>query len=307
MKVENRQIDIRVSVMATVYGENVVMRLLDRSSAVMGLADLGLPKEAVKSYEKLIQRPHGIILVTGPTGSGKTTTLYASLNAINSSRKNIVTIEDPVEYHLNGIRQIQVEPRAGVNFATGLRSILRQDPDVIMVGEIRDKETAEIAIQAALTGHLVFSTLHTNDASGAITRLIDMGIEPFLITSSLGAVLAQRLVRVVCKDCKEEYIPSSEVLKEIGLEGGPDSRVKFYRGKGCLKCKDTGYKGRVGIYELMAMDEKLHNLIVAKASSEEIKRHCRSSGGLSLRQDGLEKAKAGITTIEEVLRLTPKE
>ena len=307
MKVENRQIDIRVSVMATVYGENVVMRLLDRSSTVMGLPDLGLSKEAVKSYEKLIQSPHGIILVTGPTGSGKTTTLYASLNAINSSQKNIVTIEDPVEYHLNGIRQIQVEPRAGVNFATGLRSILRQDPDVIMVGEIRDKETAEIAIQAALTGHLVFSTLHTNDASGAITRLIDMGIEPFLITSSLRAVLAQRLVRVVCKDCKEEYIPSEEVLREIGLGSNQDSPIKFYRGKGCLKCKNTGYKGRIGIYELMAMDEKLHNLIVAKASSEEIKRYCRSSGGLSLRQDGLEKAKAGITTIEEVLRLTPKE
>ncbi|OGX11583.1 MAG: type II secretion system protein GspE [Omnitrophica WOR_2 bacterium GWB2_45_9] len=307
MKVENRQIDIRVSVMATVYGENVVMRLLDRSSTVMGLPDLGLSKEVVKSYEKLIQSPHGIILVTGPTGSGKTTTLYASLNAINSSQKNIVTIEDPVEYHLNGIRQIQVEPRAGVNFATGLRSILRQDPDVIMVGEIRDKETAEIAIQAALTGHLVFSTLHTNDASGAITRLIDMGIEPFLITSSLRAVLAQRLVRVVCKDCKEEYIPSEEVLREIGLGSNQDSPIKFYRGKGCLKCKNTGYKGRIGIYELMAMDEKLHNLIVAKASSEEIKRYCRSSGGLSLRQDGLEKAKAGITTIEEVLRLTPKE
>ena len=307
MKVENRQIDIRVSVMATVYGENVVMRLLDRSSTVMGLPDLGLSKEVVKSYEKLIQSPHGIILVTGPTGSGKTTTLYASLNAINSSQKNIVTIEDPVEYHLNGIRQIQVEPRAGVNFATGLRSILRQDPDVIMVGEIRDKETAEIAIQAALTGHLVFSTLHTNDASGAITRLIDMGIEPFLITSSLRAVLAQRLVRVVCKDCKEEYIPSEEVLREIGLGSNQDSPIKFYRGKGCLKCKNTGYKGRIGIYELMAMDEKLHNLIVAKASSEEIKRYCRSSGGLSLRQDGLEKAKAGTTTIEEVLRLTPKE
>ena len=186
-------------------------------------------------------------------------------------------------------------------------AILRQDPDVIMVGEIRDKETAEIAIQAALTGHLVFSTLHTNDASGAITRLIDMGIEPFLITSSLRAVLAQRLVRVVCKDCKEEYIPSEEVLREIGLGSNQDSPIKFYRGKGCLKCKNTGYKGRIGIYELMAMDEKLHNLIVAKASSEEIKRYCRSSGGLSLRQDGLEKAKAGTTTIEEVLRLTPKE
>ncbi|TAN61967.1 type II secretion system protein GspE, partial [bacterium] len=255
MKMESRQIDIRVSVMPTIYGENVVMRLLDRSSAILSLSRLGFSKEVSEGYQKLIRRPYGIILVTGPTGSGKTTTLYASLNVINSGEKNIVTIEDPVEYHLAGIRQIQVDPKAGISFANGLRAILRQDPDIIMVGEIRDKETAEIAIQAALTGHLVFATLHTNDACGAVTRLVDMGVEPFLVSSSLIGVLAQRLVRAICADCKEEYAPSPEALKDIGSSGTQQSEVKFYRGKGCPKCLATGYRGRIGMFELMLANE----------------------------------------------------
>lgn len=308
MKMENRQIDIRVSVVPTVYGENVVMRLLDRGSAILSLAKLGFSEEILRRQEKLIHLPHGIILVTGPTGSGKTTTLYASLNVINSGEKNILTIEDPVEYHIAGIRQIQVDSKAGITFANGLRSILRQDPDVIMVGEIRDKETAEVAIQAALTGHLVFSTLHTNDAAGAITRLIDMGVEPFLISSSVSGVLAQRLMRMVCKDCKEEYTPTKEALKDIGIkESDLTPSIKFYIGKGCPKCMNTGYKGRIGIFELMLIDEKIHNLIIAKATREEIRRQAKSSGMVTLKDDGLEKVKEGLTTVEEVLRLTQEE
>ena len=308
MKMENRSIDIRVSVMPTIYGENVVMRLLDRSSSIVSLPKLGFSKEILEKYQKLIHRPYGIILVTGPTGSGKTTTLYASLNVINSGEKNIVTIEDPVEYHLAGVRQVQVDPKAGINFANGLRSILRQDPDIIMVGEIRDKETAEIAIQAALTGHLVFATLHTNDAPGAVTRIVDMGIEPFLVSSSLIGVLAQRLVRAICRDCKEEYAPSQEVLRDIGYDGSQgELEIKFYRGKGCAKCLQTGYKGRIGIFELMLTDEKIRNLITAKAACEEIKRQAEASGMLSLKNYGMQKTRDGITTIEEVLRLTQEE
>lgn len=309
MKMENRSIDIRVSVMPTIYGENVVMRLLDRASAVLSLSKLGFSQEVLEKYQKLIHRPYGIILVTGPTGSGKTTTLYGSLHIINSGEKNIVTIEDPVEYHLAGVRQIQVDPKAGINFANGLRAILRQDPDIIMVGEIRDKETAEIAIQAALTGHLVFATLHTNDAPGAVTRLVDMGVEPFLVSSSLIGVLAQRLVRAICKDCKETYIPSDEVLRDIGYSGAKEQAldIKFYRGKGCAKCLQTGYKGRVGIFELMLTDEKIRNLITAKAPCEEIKQQAEAAGMLSLKNDGMQKIRDGITTIEEVLRLMQEE
>lgn len=307
MKMENRAIDIRVSVVPTIYGENVVMRLLDRGSAVLSLSKLGFSRDVLEKYQRLIRRPYGIILVTGPTGSGKTTTLYASLHIINSGEKNIVTIEDPVEYHLAGVRQIQVDPKAGISFANGLRSILRQDPDIIMVGEIRDKETAEIAIQAALTGHLVFATLHTNDAPGAVTRLVDMGLEPFLVSSSLIGVLAQRLVRAVCRDCKEEYLPSQEALKDIGYDGRQDAQIKFYRGRGCLRCHETGYKGRVGIFELMLADEKTRNLITAKAPLDEIKKQAQASGMLSLKDDGMQKAKDGLTTAEEVLRITLEE
>lgn len=305
MKMESRQIDIRVSIVPTIYGENVVMRLLDRSSAVLSLTRLGFSKEVLEKYEKLIHKPYGIVLVCGPTGSGKTTTLYASLNTINSKEKNIITIEDPVEYHLGGIRQIQLDPKANVTFANGLRSILRQDPDIIMVGEIRDRETAEIAIQAALTGHLVFSTLHTNDAPGAVTRLIDMGIEPFLISSSLAGVLAQRLVRTICKECKEEYAPGDEVLKDAGKVSG--SEVKFYRGKGCHKCLNSGYKGRVAIFELMLIDDKTRGLITSKAPREELKKQTQALGMLTLKDDGLQKVKEGSTTVEEILRLTQEE
>ncbi|MFH0772071.1 MAG: type II secretion system ATPase GspE [Candidatus Omnitrophota bacterium] len=305
LKVENRQIDCRVSVIPTVYGENVVMRLLDLNSVLLGLEELGFSSDALKAYEKLIRKPYGVILVTGPTGSGKTTTLYSSLSILNFPEKNIVTIEDPVEYRMNMIRQMQVNVKAGLVFSRGLRSILRQDPDIIMVGEIRDLDTAEIAIQAALTGHLVFSTLHTNDAPGAITRLIDMGIEPFLISSSITGILAQRLVRVICGNCKENYAPSEDVLKDLGL--AETKGVVFYKGKGCDECKYTGYKGRVGIFELMVPNDELRALIVAKASSGEIRKVALKNGMKTMQEDGLERVKLGITTLEEVLRVTQQE
>ncbi|MCK5179269.1 MAG: type II/IV secretion system protein, partial [Candidatus Omnitrophica bacterium] len=270
-------IDIRVSSVPTSYGENIVMRLLDSTSILFGLEQLGFTPAALKTFQKLLARPNGIILVTGPTGSGKTSTLYAALNSINTPDKNIITIEDPVEYHLEGIRQIQVNPQVDLTFANGLRSILRQDPDVIMVGEIRDVETAEIAIQAALTGHLVFATLHTNDAPGAITRLIDMGVEPFLIASSVAGVVAQRLVRTFCKDCK---------------------------GKGCKDCHETGYRGRQAINELMTFNEEIRALVMKKASSDEIRKVALKVGMKSLRDDGLDKVKDGMTSKEEVLRVT---
>ena len=277
IKMGNHAIDIRVSSVPTSYGENVVMRLLDSSSILFGLEQLGFVEATLKTYQGLLSRPNGIILVTGPTGSGKTSTLYASLNSINTPDKNIITIEDPVEYHLEGVRQIQVNPKVDLTFANGLRSILRQDPDVIMVGEIRDVETAEIAIQAALTGHLVFATLHTNDAPGAITRLIDMGVEPFLIASSVAGVVAQRLVRTFCADCK---------------------------GKGCKNCHETGYRGRQAINELMCFDEGIRALVMKKSSSEEIRKAAIKAGMKSLRDDGLDKVKSGITSKEEVLRVT---
>ncbi|MBI2166723.1 MAG: type II/IV secretion system protein [Candidatus Omnitrophica bacterium] len=280
LKIESREIDIRVSAMPTIYGENVVLRLLDPSSALLSLSQIGFPREILEKYGTLIRRPYGIILVTGPTGSGKTTTLYASLDKINSVEKNIITIEDPVEYRLSGIRQTQVNPKVNLTFANGLRSILRQDPDILMVGEIRDRDTCEIAIQAALTGHLVFSTLHTNDAAGAITRMIDMGAEPFLIASSVIGILAQRLVRKVCQDC---------------------------RGKGCPKCLKTGYRGRIGIYELLIPDEKVRSLTVAKAGVDEIRKYVRSTGMTTLKENGMHQAKAGVTTPEEVLRVTQEE
>ncbi len=277
MKMEGRDIDIRVSCVPTIYGENVVMRLLDRSQVILELKQLGFPSAVLAKYEQLIRRPHGIILVCGPTGSGKTTSLYASLNMINSEEKNIITIEDPIEYHLAGIRQMQVNPKVKLNFSTGLRSILRQDPDIIMVGEIRDKESAEIAVQAALTGHLVFSTLHTNDAPGAITRLVDMGVEPFLLSSSIIGILAQRLVRTICEKCK---------------------------GKGCKNCLNTGFKGRIGIYELMLLNEEIKELLTKKVSADEIRKNAIKAGMQLLREDGQEKVKKGITTKEEVLRVT---
>jgi len=308
IKMEGREIDVRVSCMPTIYGENVVLRLLDVASALLGLEKLGFSNEILKIYRKIITRPHGIILVTGPTGNGKTTTLYSSLDKINTVEKNIITIEDPVEYKLEGIRQIQVNPKVDLTFANGLRSILRQDPDIIMVGEMRDFETAEIAIQAALTGHLVFSTLHTNDAPGAVTRMIDMGVEPFLVSSSVIAILAQRLVRTICPNCKVEYTPTSEELEDIGLKPKDlKGKPTFYRGKGCAKCDDTGYKGRIGIVEFMVTDDEIRNLIVSRASTDEIRKKAISSGMIAMKDDGIEKIKAGITTVEEVLRVTTEE
>ncbi len=303
IKLENKDLDIRVSTFPTVHGENVVLRLLDKSSLLLGLKELGMFEKDLEIFKKLIRRPNGIILVTGPTGSGKTSTLYAALAVINSIEKNIITIEDPVEYELPLIRQTQVTPLAGITFANGLRGILRQDPDIIMVGEIRDKETADVAIQAALTGHLVFSTLHTNDAPSALTRLIDMGVEPFLASSSVIGIVAQRLIRLICDKCKEPYQPSDDVLKELGLK----ARTKFYRGKGCPKCQNTGIKGRMGIFELLVISEEIRTLIDAKKSADEIGRKARELGMKTLRDDGLVKVRDGLTTLEEVLRATEVE
>ena len=299
IKVENRDIDLRVSTFPTIYGENIVIRILDKGTVLLDLDTLGFSKNTKKDFESLIKHPHGIILVTGPTGSGKTTTLYSALSTIDSKEKNIITVEDPVEYHLGRIRQSQINPKAGLTFASGLKSILRQDPDIIMVGEIRDKETVEISIQAALTGHLVFSTLHTNDAVSALTRLLDMGVESFLISSSVMGILAQRLVRKVCEKCKESYKPSDEILKGIGKD-----IKKLFRGKGCNNCKDTGYKGRVGIFELLIINEEIRKMIIARASNDVIKRKAVEMGMKTLSDDGLEKVSKGITTIDEIIKIT---
>lgn len=303
IKVETAQIDLRVSSLPTIFGENIVMRLLDTTSILIGLSQLGFDEQNLEQFKSLIVKPHGIILVTGPTGSGKTTTLYSALNTINTPDKNIITVEDPVEYQLRGVRQSQINPKAGLTFSNGLRSILRQDPDVIMVGEIRDLETAEISVQAALTGHLVFSTLHTNDAPSSLTRLIDMGVEPFLISSSVIGIIAQRLVRTICNACKESYVPSKEVLSEIGIKL-PETNLKFYRGKGCKACKNTGYKGRIGIFEQLLLNEKVRDLVLAKTSSTQIKRIAQEAGMRTLREDGIAKVLSGITTIDEVIRVT---
>ena len=307
MEIENQIVDTRISVMPTVHGENIVIRLLNLQSALMSLEQLGLPEENLAQFRKSIQKPYGIILITGPTGSGKTTTLYAALNQINTPEKHIVTIEDPVEYQLPLIRQIQVNPAVNLTFATGLRSILRQDPDIIMVGEIRDKETAEIAIQAALTGHLVFSTLHTNSAASAVTRLLEMGIQQFLISSTVICVMAQRLIRTVCKDCAVSYAPSETDLQNLALISNDAVKrppTQLYRGKGCLNCKRTGYRKRSGIFEMLIPDHEIRDLVMNKASSEEIELQAISKGMRTLRQDGLEKIKKGITTIDEVMRAT---
>ncbi len=298
-----REIDIRTSIFPTVFGEKGVLRILDRASATVSLDQLGLLADSRKKFENMITKPNGIILVTGPTGSGKTTTLYSMLEKINSLEKNIITLEDPVEYHLDIIIQSQVNPKVGMTFAGGLRSILRQDPDVIMVGEIRDLETAEISVQAALTGHLVLSTLHTNDAPGAITRLLDMKIEPFLISSSLLGVVAQRLVRKICSECKKEYVPGLEVIDRVGsLKSGGE--ITFYKGEGCKACKETGYKGRIGIFELMTMDGEIKMLLGARAQSGRIKKAAMDAGMQTLQEDGMDKVRRGITTVEEVLRVT---
>jgi general secretion pathway protein E len=304
IKIADKDIDIRVSVIPTTFGERIVLRLLNKSSAHFGLEEIGLFPEHLKALEELIQRPNGILFVTGPTGSGKTTTLYAALSRINSSDKNIVTIEDPVEYQLFGIAQIQVNPKIGLTFAHGLRSILRHDPDVVLVGEVRDPETAEIAIQAAMTGHLVFSTLHTNDAASAITRLLDMGIEPFRIASVVRAVAAQRLVRVLCADCKEAFSPPEEILRDAGILPDRLRGRRVYRAKGCPACAGTGYRGRTGIYEIMLVSEPIRHLIMRKADSASIARQALEEGMKTLRDDGAEKVLAGVTAVEELVRVT---
>ncbi len=301
VSVGGRQIDVRVSVIPMLFGEGVVMRLLDKSNVMFTLPELGMAEDTFEVFREQIRRPHGIFLVTGPTGSGKTTTLYAALQAIVSGEIKVLTVEDPVEYHLDGVNQIQVHPEIGMTFARGLRAILRHDPDVVMIGEIRDYETAEAAIQAALTGHLVFSTLHTNDACSAATRLIDMGVEPFLVTSTLEGAMAQRLVRRVCPGCKEAYDPDPASLpSDFQLEPGE----KLYRGAGCRQCRHTGYRGRTGVFELMASSEPVRQKILASASTSEIAAAARAEGMRMLREDGWRKVRAGVTTPEEVLRST---
>lgn len=304
IKIAHKEVDIRVSLIPTAFGERVVLRLLDKNATIYDLEDIGFTKNNYQGLSKLLQKSHGIILVTGPTGSGKSTTLYAGLNKINAPDLNILTIEDPIEYQIKGIGQIQANPKIDLTFARGLRSILRQDPDVIMIGEIRDLETAEIAIQASLTGHLVLSTLHTNDSAGALTRLIDMGIEPFLVSSSLLGVLAQRLVRVICPHCKVSYTPASAELEELGFDPSQIKDPVFYHGQGCSECFETGYHGRTGIYELLLTTEKITKLIMQNADSNIIKKAALQHGMITLRKDGADKVLRGITTIEEVLRVT---
>jgi general secretion pathway protein E len=306
VKIGHQEIDVRVSTIPTSFGERVVLRLLDKSGSLISLTDLGLESEKLDLLENLVRSPNGIILVTGPTGSGKTTTLYAVLSSINIPDINIITIEDPVEYQIEGINQIQVNPKIDLTFASGLRSIVRQDPDVILVGEIRDKETAEIAVQSALTGHLVFSTLHTNDSASAITRLVDIGVEPFLISSSILAVVAQRLVRVLCKDCKEAYTPDKLALRTIGITEEQAQKASIHKAVGCEHCFHTGYKGRTGIFEMMILDSSLKSIILKTYDSNQIKNEAVNRNMITLRQDGVRKVLNGISTIEEVLRVTQK-
>lgn len=311
MSVAGKDIDLRISTFPTLYGENVVIRILDRSGGILRLKQLGFSDDVLEKFNELIKRPYGIILVTGPTGSGKTTTLYAALNEIDSVEKNIITVEDPIEYELENVRQSQVNVKAGLTFARGLRAIVRQDPDIIMVGEIRDKETADISIHAALTGHLVFSTLHTNDAPSAANRLIDMGMEPFLISSSVIGIMAQRLVRILCPSCKEEYSPPRDILERLGIhekdiEASEQKGKKavFYNPKGCRKCKQRGYIGRMAIYELLLPNDKIKEMISEKTSASVLREEAVKAGMKTLRTAGIEKVLSGLTSISEILRVT---
>jgi len=305
LKVLGKEIDLRVSTLPTLYGESVVMRILDRNdSSLFDLQKLGFPRHVLSKIEKLTAMPHGILLVTGPTGSGKSTTLYSAMKRINLPDKKIITIEDPVEYQMDGINQIHVNAQIGLTFAAGLRHIVRQDPDVIMIGEIRDLETAEIAIRSALTGHLVFSTLHTNDAPSAITRLVDMGVENYLLSSCLIGVLAQRLVRIICQHCKKEYETEAEHVQVLGFSVDGSRMIRLYKGEGCESCGFTGYESRKGIFELMEPDDEIRRMVVANESSNVIAQYARSRGMKTLKEDGLEKVLAGVTTLDEVLRVT---
>ena len=307
LRVKGKEIDFRVSTVPTIHGESIVLRILDKGSIVLDVEKLGFPEDTLRGFRDLVERPHGIILVTGPTGSGKTTTLYCALEKINSPEKKIITVEDPVEYQLRGINQIQVKPAIGLTFANALRSIVRQDPDVILIGEIRDAETAEIAIQSALTGHLVLSTLHTNDAPSAITRLIDMGMEDYLLSSTIIGILAQRLVRVACPHCRVPYTPDPAILREMRLDRGDLSGFQISEVKGCENCGQTGYWGRQGIFEFFKITEEIQGLILGKKDSNIIKESARKQGMRTLREDGWLKVKQGVTTISEVLRVTQEE
>jgi len=301
IRVQGREIDVRVSIIPMLYGEGVVMRLLDKTRMNFNISKVGLGDENLKTFEQLISLPHGMLLVTGPTGSGKTSTLYSALNAIKSPQVKIITVEDPVEYQTSGIQQIQVHSRIGLTFAAGLRSILRHDPDIVLIGEIRDGETAESAIQASLTGHVVFSTLHTNDSAGAFTRLVDMGIEPYLVASTVEGVLAQRLVRVLCPNCKTPYTPVHEEMPHDFPLPYPEH---LYKANGCRQCRGTGYVGRMGIFELLVTDSGVRQLCIDRASSSEIKAHAMQRGLITLRQDGWNKVAQGLTSVDEVARVT---
>jgi len=305
VRLGQREVDLRVSTVPTSFGERCVLRILDKSSGVYGLDELGLWPDDLKKLDSLLNRAHGVIFVTGPTGSGKSTSLYAYLNRINSAEKNVITIEDPIEYQLEGISQIQVASKKGMNFATSLRHVLRQDPDVIMVGEVRDVETARMAIQSSLTGHLVFSTLHTNDAAGAISRLLDLGVEPYLVSSSLIAIVAQRLVRRICPECRKPSYPTAQQLSELGLGSLEDNEgAHFYVGEGCERCFKTGYRGRTGIYEVMLINDRIQELIYRQETAGVIKKLALEAGMQTLRMDGARKVLAGQTTVAEVLRVT---
>lgn len=306
LKIDGKTIDVRVASLPSAYGEKLTLRLLNRSSRLITLSELGFPESHLKAYTDTIKKPYGFILITGPTGSGKSTTLYATLARLNSVDKNIITLEDPIERRMEGLNQIQMNARAGMTFASGLRSILRSDPDIIMVGEIRDYETAKIAVESALTGHLVLSTLHTNDAAGAVSRLGDMGVERFLTASALAGVVAQRLIRILCPNCKRPYtISRDELLSSIPdfpLEEH-ENEIELYHSRGCMLCNQTGYKGRIGVYEFLQVDETMQRMIVANASTNDIKEHAVSNGMITMRLDGLHKVKSGLSTIEELLRV----
>ncbi len=303
IRVGTKQLDLRLATLPTVFGEKIVIRILDKSNALLKLSDLGFQQHAFDRYEEAFRKPYGAILVTGPTGSGKSTTLYATLNIVNSVDKHIVTIEDPVEYRLPGVNQIQVNPKAGLTFASALRSILRADPDIILIGEIRDRETAMIAVESALTGHLVLSSLHTNDAPSAISRLTEMEVETFLVASAVDVVVAQRLARLLCEKCREVHVPNPEELREAGIDVSRHEGGQFFRAVGCTSCSNTGYRGRFGLYEVMPMTEEIERLTVERASSNAIREVAIDQGMRTLREDGLEKAAAGLTSIEEIARV----
>ncbi|MFH1736908.1 MAG: GspE/PulE family protein, partial [Actinomycetota bacterium] len=303
LTVAGRAVDLRVATLPTVYGEKIVLRILEKESIMINLEDLGFLPKSLEAYQSSFKKPYGAVLVVGPAGCGKTTTLYAALNVLNTVEKKLITVEDPVEYKLAGVIQIQINNRVGLTFAATLRSILRNDPDIVMIGEIRDRETALISVESALTGHLVLATLHTNDAPQALTRLTEMGIEPFLSASAVDCIVAQRLARLLCKSCKQPYTPDEETLQTAGITHEKGEKLLFYKPVGCGKCKNSGYKGRLGIFEVMKLSEEIEKLVVARVSFDEVGRQAVAEGMITLREDGLEKVKTGLTSLEEILRV----